>query len=419
MSDYFREKELLEKRGRVIDQQESLLKAAADEGRELSNDEQTTFDRLEGDYVNLTRSIENVRSFEAKQREADHANGQRADILSFQSGKQVTAEEVVDKEKQKATAFRKFIAFGFDNMSPDEREIVNRMRAAQSTTDSAGGYTIPEGFSNEIESGLKDFGGMYEAARIFPTASGNDLPWPTENNTTQKGEIIAENEEVNEQDVTFASVTLKAFMYSSKEVKISLQLLQDSAFQMESFIGSKLAERIGRITNEHFTTGTGTTQPRGVVTASSVGKVAAATTTFTFAEVLDLKHSVDPAYRRNARFMLSDSTLAAMKKLSIGSADARPLWQPSFVVGEPDRIDGDLYSINQDVADSGTAGNKFLLYGDFSKYIIRQVLGFQISVQRELHIRRHQVGILGFARFDGNLIDAGAGAIKHMAQAPS
>ena len=419
MSDYFREKELLERRGEVITAQESLLQAAATEGRELTAEEQTKFDRLEEDYSRLTNTINATRSVDAKRRETEQVTGLNAEILSFKTGKLVTPDEVVEEEAKKASAFRKFIAFGFDNMSPDEREIVNRMRAAQSTSDSAGGYTIPEGFSNEIESGLKEFGGMFEASRIFPTATGNDLPWPTENNTSQKGEIIAENEEVNEQDLVFASVTLKAHMYSSKEVKISLQLLQDSAFQMESYIGEKLAERIGRITNEHFTTGAGTTQPRGVVTASSAGKVAAATTAFTFAEVLDLKHSVDPAYRRNARFMFSDATLSAIKKLSIGTSDARPLWQPSFVVGEPDRVDGDLYTINQDVADFGTAGNKFMLYGDFSKYIIRQVLGFQISVQRELHIRRHQVGILGFARFDGNLIDAGAGAIKHMAQAAS
>ena len=419
MSDYFREKELLERRGEVITAQESLLQAAATEGRELTAEEQTKFDRLEEDYKGLTNTINATRSVDAKRREAEQVTGLNAEILSFKTGKLVTPDQVVEEEAKKADVFRKYIAHGPEQLSSDERDVLNRMRAAQSTTTTAGGFTIPEGFSNEIESGLKAYGGMFEASRIYPTTSGNDLPWPTENNTSQKGEILAENEQVNEQDLVFASVTLKAHMYSSKLVRISLQLLQDSAFPMESVVGGKLAERIGRITNEHFTTGAGTTQPRGVVTASSAGKVAAATTTFTFAEVLDLKHSVDPAYRRNARFMFSDATLSAIKKLSIGTADARPLWQPSFVVGEPDRVDGDLYTINQDVADFGTAGNKFMLYGDFSKYIIRQVLGYQVMVLRERYADYHQVGILGFARFDGNLIDAGAGAIKHMAQATS
>lgn len=414
---YFQEKELLEKRGRIIDKQETLLQAASDEGRELNAQEQERFDSMESEYAKLTKQIDNTRKLENKKIEAEQKLGEKAERLTHQSGEKKTVDEVKEMEKQKANALRKYIAFGPEQMNSEEKELLGRMRAAQSTTDTAGGFTIPEGFSDELESGLLAFGGMFEAARIFETESGNKLPWPTENNTTQKGAIIAENAQVSEDDLVFAQADLEAYMYSSNLVRLSLQILQDSAFNMESFVGGKLAERIGRITNEHFTTGTGTGQPNGVVTASSEGKETASTTAFTFAEVLDLKHSVDPAYRNNARFMMSDSTLAAIKKLSIGSSDARPLWQPSFIVGEPDRIDGDLYSINQDMDDSGTLSNKFLLYGDFSKYIIRRVLGFQLTVLRERYADYHQVGILGFARFDGDLIDAGAGSVKHMIHA--
>lgn len=407
---YFEEKELMEKRGRIIDKQEKLLQTASDEGRELNQEEQSSFDKMEAEYGRLTNQIENTR----KLREKKDALEDRAQIQS--PGKSV--DEVVDTEKQKTNAFRKYIAFGPEEMTSEERKIVAEMRA-QSTTDSAGGYTIPEGFSNEIESGLLAYGGMLEVARRFPTATGNDLPWPTEDNTSQKGEILSENEQVNEQDLTFSSVTLNAYMYSSKLIRVSLQLLQDSAFNMESFIAGKMSERIGRILNEHYTTGTGSGQPRGVVTASSEGKETDSATAFTFQEVIDLKHSVDPAYRGNGRYMFSDNTLAAIKKLSVGSSDARPLWQPSYVVGEPDRVDGSPYTINQDVADSGTASNKFMLYGDFSKYINRDVLGFQLMVLRERYADYHQVGIIGFSRFDGDLIDAGAGAVKHMIHAAS
>jgi len=407
---YFEEKELMEKRGRIIDKQEKLLQTASDEGRELNQEEQSSFDKMEAEYGRLTNQIENTR----KLREKKDALEDRAQIQS--PGKSV--DEVVDADKQKTDAFRKYIAFGPEEMTSEERKIVAEMRA-QSTTDSAGGYTIPEGFSNEIESGLLAYGGMLEVARRFPTATGNDLPWPTEDNTSQKGEILAENDQVNEQDLTFSSVTLNAYMYSSKLIRVSLQLLQDSAFNMESFIAGKMSERIGRILNEHYTTGTGSGQPRGVVTASSEGKETSSPTAFTFQEVIDLKHSVDPAYRGNGRYMFSDNTLAAIKKLSVGSSDARPLWQPSYVVGEPDRVDGSPYTINQDVADSGTASNKFMLYGDFSKYINRDVLGFQLMVLRERYADYHQVGIIGFSRFDGDLIDAGAGAVKHMIHAAS
>ncbi len=414
---YFDEKELLEKRGRIIDKQESLLQQASDEGRELNEDEQKRFDNMEDEYSKITKQIENTRKLDEKKKSVEERAEAKADKLSFQDGEKRTKDEVLEKEEQRSNAFKKYLAYGENQMSAEERQILGEMRA-QSTTDAAGGYTIPEGFSNEIESGLLAYGGMFEAARIFQTESGNDLPWPTEDNTSQKGEILSENTQVNEQDLTFGSTTLEAYMYSSKLIRVSLQLLQDTAFNMEEFVGGKLSERLGRILNEHFTTGTGSSQPNGVVTASSEGHETTSTTAFTFEDVLDLKHSVDPAYRGpNARFMMSDSTLAAIKKLSVGSSDARPLWQPSFVVGEPDRIDGSLYTINQDVADSGTASNKFMLYGDFSKYIIRDVLGTQVMVLRERYADYHQIGILGFSRYDGDLIDAGAGAIKHMIHA--
>ncbi len=416
---YFDEKELLEKRGRIIDKQESLLQQASDEGRELNEDEQKRFDNMEDEYSKITKQIENTRKLDEKKSQVEERAEAKADKLSFQDGEKRTKDEVLEKEEKRSNAFKKYLAYGENQMDAEERQILGEMRA-QSTTDAAGGYTIPEGFSNEIESGLLAYGGMFEAARIFQTESGNDLPWPTEDNTSQKGEILSENTQVNEQDLTFGSTTLEAYMYSSKLIRVSLQLLQDTAFNMEEFVGGKLSERLGRILNEHFTTGTGNSQPNGVVTASSEGKETTSPTAFTFEDVIDLKHSVDPAYRGpNARFMFSDSTLATIKKLSVGSSDARPLWQPSFVVGEPDRIDGSLYTINQDVADSGTASNKFMLYGDFSKYIIRDVLGTQIMVLRERYADYHQIGILGFSRYDGDLIDAGAGAVKHMIHAAS
>ncbi len=410
---YFEEKELLEKRGRIIDKQESLLQQASDEGRELNDDEQKRFDNMEDEYSKITKQIENTRKLDEKKKSVEERAAEKAQKLSFEEGEKRTKDEVLEKEEKRSNAFKKYLAYGENNMDAEERQLLNELRA-QSTTDAAGGFTVPEGFSNEIESGLLAYGGMFEAARIFQTESGNDLPWPTENNTSQKGEILSENTQVNEQDLVFASTTLESYMYSSKLIRVSLQLLQDTAFDMEAFVGGKLAERLGRILNEHFTTGTGTGQPNGVVTASSAGVTTNSTTAFTFEEILDLKHSVDPAYRGpNARFMMSDSTLAAIKKLSVGSSDARPLWQPSFVVGEPDRIDGSLYTVNQDMADSGTAENIFMLYGDFSKYIIRDVLGTQIMVLRERYADYHQLGILGFSRYDGDLIDAGAGAVKH------
>ncbi len=418
---YFDEKELLEKRGRIIDKQESLIQTASDEGREFTEEEQKKFDRMENEYSSLSSQIDNVRKVAAKKQEAENRYGEKAERLTHLDGEKRKGEDVQAEEQKRSKAFWKYVRQGENSLSSEERDIMSKYRAAQSTTDASGGYTIPEGFSNELETALKWFGGMREAARVVTTESGNDLPWPTNDDTGNVGAILGENTQVSEQDTTFGVVTFNAYKYSSKLIRVSTEILQDSAFNMESYLAERLAERIGRITNTHFTTGDGNSKPEGVVTGASQGKEAASPTAFTFEEVLDLKHSVDPAYRGRpgTRFMMSDATLAQIKKLSVGSSDARPLWQPSFVVGEPDRIDGDMYTINQDVADSGTASNKFMLYGDFSKYIIRDVRGFQLLVLRERYADYHQIGVLGFSRHDGNIIDAGQGPIKYLVQAAS
>lgn len=420
---YFDEKELLEKRGRIIDKQEKLLQTASDEGRELDDTEQERFDNMESEYSKLTKQIENTRKLREKKDEAENRIGEKAEELSFQEGDKKVADEVREKEELHKRAFWNYVRARGDmsELASDERDFMSQIRA-QSTTNTAGGYTIPEGFSNELETALKRFGGMRQAARIVTTETGNALPWPTNDDTGNVGEILNENTQVNEQDTTFGVVTFDAWKYSSKAIRVSVELLQDSAFDMESYLAERLAERVGRITNTHFTTGDDSDKPEGVVTGATLGKTTAGgATTFTFSDVLDLKHSVDPAYRGmpSTRFMMSDATLAAIKKLSIDDNDARPLWQPSFVVGEPDRIDGDEYVINQDVADSGTFANKFMLYGDFSKYVIRDVRGFELLVLRERYADYHQVGVFGFLRTDGRMIDAGQNPIKYMAHAAS
>jgi HK97 family phage major capsid protein len=166
--------------------------------------------------------------------------------------------------------------------------------------------------------------------------------------------------------------------------------------------------------NTSCTTGTGSSQPNGVVTASTLGKTAASATAITFAEVLDLKHSLDPAYRVDPSFgfMMNDAILVYIKKLAIGASDARSLWMPSYVAGEPDRIDGVKYWINQAMETALTTGKKVMLCGDFSKYIIRMSQGMAIYRMNELYSENGLIGFRGVARWDGECINTAA--IKHL-----
>jgi HK97 family phage major capsid protein len=234
--------------------------------------------------------------------------------------------------------------------------------------------------------------------------------------TANVGELLAENVAAAAQDVVFSQIILKAYKYSSKIVLVSMELLQDSFFDIGTILRDLLAERIGRITNTHFTTGTGSGQPQGVVTGSGLGKTGAAgqTTTIIYDDLVDLEHSIDPLYRPGSIFMMSDSALKVIKKLKDSSG--RPIWQPgadaSLQVGQAafNNIMGYPYVINQDIA-VPAINAKSVLFGNFSKYIVRDVREFTLLRLEERYAEFGQVGFLAFTRSDGRFINAAA--VKH------
>ena len=286
---------------------------------------------------------------------------------------------------------------------------------AQSHTDSAGGFTVPEGFVNQLEASLLTYGGMREVSTILRTASGNSLPIPTVSDHANVGAILAENSQVSEQDVTFGQITMSAFKYSSKLIRVSAELLQDSAIDLESFIGGALGERIARILNTHFTTGDNSSKPQGI-SASGAGKTAGSASAITFDELLDLQHSLDPAYRANARFMMHDSTFKSVRKLV--DDQNRPIFMNDLSATSPGTLFGVPVVINQDVAVIA-ASAKTIYYGDFSKYLIRDVQDFTLLRLEERYADFHQVGFVGFSRHDGRILDAGTDPIKHLVMAAS
>ncbi len=298
-----------------------------------------------------------------------------------------------------------------------KRSFNQEQRAGLTLTANEGGYTVAEGFSNSLEVSMLAFGGMRQVSTVRRTSTGADLPWPTMNDTTNKGVILNEATTIGASvDPAFSTVIFKAFKYSSKPILISSELLQDSAFDLAAEIGSALGTRIGRIQNDHFTTGGGTTLPLGVVVASGEGEEGASSTAVTADELINLEHSVDPAYRANARFMFNDAILAALRllKFSIGTDQVGYIWQPSMQAGNPDRILGYPYTINQSMTSAITQAEKIVLFGDFSKYVIRDVAEIRLRRLDERYADTDQVGFVAFMRSDGNLLDAGTDPIKHL-----
>lgn len=333
--------------------------------------------------------------------------------------KEAETEQVVDAAERVATdakskqseLFARWVRGGDKALSAEDWADI---RATMSTTtDAEGGYTVQTEIAERLIESLAAFGGMREAATIIRTSMGNPMSFPTTDGTSETGELIAENTTATAADPTFGTVALNTYKFSSKIVAAPFELLQDSEVDIEAFIASRLMERIGRATNTYFTTGTGTAQPRGVVTGAASGKVGTTgqTATVIFDDLVDLVHSVDPAYRAGGtpRFMMNDASLAIVRKLQ--DSQNRPVFIPGYdgLGGPmPDRILGYDVTINQDVAVMA-ANAKSILFGDFSKYVIRDVM--QATLFRftdSVYVKLGQVGFLMWARSGGNLLDSGA-----------
>ena len=279
-------------------------------------------------------------------------------------------------------------------------------RAQSVGTASAGGYLVPTTLSENLEKQLLYFANVRQVATVLRTATGNAYDIPTMDDTSNKGEIIAENTVFNNQDVTFSKKTLNAFKYTSKMVLVSIELLQDSVVNIPALLGDSLGERLGRIQCDHFTTGTGSGQPEGIVTGSAAGVTAASPTAIAVDDLLGLVHSVDRAYRPQAAFMMNDAILLAIRKLKDGQQ--RPIFNESYVVGEPDRILGYPVVINNSMTGTIAASAKSVLFGDFSKYIVRDALDIQIVRMDERYGDLGQVGFVALQRSDAKVIMSAA-----------
>ncbi|MEU7032727.1 phage major capsid protein [Streptomyces sp. NPDC046237] len=314
-------------------------------------------------------------------------------------------------------AWRSWMRGGMQDLTSEERSVLRtgwvenkEVRAQGVATGAAGGYVVPTEFRNKMVESMKFYGAMRQVAEVITTESGAKLQWPTNDDTANVGAILAENTQVTEQDVTLGQQEIDSYMYTSKLVRVSLQLLQDSVLDFESWLARKLGERIGRIQNTHFTTGTGSSQPEGIQTNAAIGKTGGTgqTTSVTYDDLIDLIHSVDPAYRLSGRvqFMLADSTLGSVRKLK--DSQNRPLWEPSIQAGVPDRILGYSYTVNQDMP-AMAANAKSILFGDmFAGYLIRDVRDVQLLRLSERYADYLQVGFLAFARSDGTPQDTAA-----------
>ncbi|NUR28500.1 MAG: phage major capsid protein [Hamadaea sp.] len=401
-------RKLIEARARVWEQMKEI-RDRADENGLIRGEDEEAWNRANTDLDKFGAQIEE----EERAVRLDSVDRSRLTPPPADENRTEAAEP--SHEQRYTDAFWNMVRDGLSDIEPEQRKLLMRtamdakeLRALGVGTGSAGGFTVPPAFRNRLVETMRTFGGMLNVAEVINTDSGANLQWPTLDDTANVGAILAENTQVTQQDIALGTASLDAYMYTSKLVLASLQVLQDSAVDVEGLLARKLGERIGRILNQHFTTGTGTSQPDGIVTGATIGKTGATgqTTSVTYDDLVDLIDSIDPAYQANARFMLSQGSRKAIRKLK--DTQGRPLWEPSLQVGVPDSILGYGAVINQDMP-AMAANAKSILFGDFREaYVIRLVTGTNLVTFNERYMDFLQRGFMAFQRADGTLQNGAA-----------
>ncbi|MGI6700776.1 MAG: phage major capsid protein [Christensenellales bacterium] len=275
------------------------------------------------------------------------------------------------------------------------------MNALEVGTDSEGGYLVPDEYEHTLIEALEEQNIFRQLAHVIHTSSGDrKIPVVASKGTAQ---WIDEEAQYPESDDAFGQVSIGAYKLATM-IKISEELLNDSVFDMPSYIAKEFARRIGAAEEEAFFTGNGTGKPLGILAATGgaqTGVTAAKTDAVTFDEVMDLFYSLRSPYRRNAVFIMNDSTVKALRKLKNGAGDY--IWQPSVTAGTPDTI------LNRPVHTSGfmpalTTGSKTILFGDLGYYWVADREGRSFKRLNELYAPTGQVGFLASQRVDGKLI---------------
>jgi HK97 family phage major capsid protein len=370
-------------------------------------------DRIEAELDHEDAVINRIEGEQAREREYNRVD--RTGVVPAGDGGHGTDDQAAYRE-----AWSAFLRDGTQDMDPDLRKVLNTGRvnlpknAAGSGTGSAGGYAVPPEFRDKFVQTLKYYGPMLAEAEVIETESGANMPWPTNDDTGNVGAILAENTQVSEQDVTLGQASIDAYMYTSKLVRVSFQLMQDMP-TFDSWLIERLGERIGRILNAHFTTGTNSSQPNGIVTGGTVGVTAAGS--FATLGVLgsgkgdvliDLIESLDPAYgaSTNLKFMGHQTVRKSVRKLQ--DSQGRYMWEISLQNGVPDSLLGYQFLLNNDMA-TPAVNSKSLLFGDIrASYVARIVKELTTLRLTERYADFLQVGFLAFKRADGEVQNANA-----------
>ena len=379
---------LREERANTWEMAKAFLESHRDKDGMVSAEDSAVYDRMEEKVVALGKEIERLE----RQRNIDDEMNQTIDTaLKGNPGAGLMKPDT--KVGRASDAYTKAFWQAFRGKG-NIQEVKDTLTIG---SDPEGGYLVPDEYEHTLVAALQEESFFRGLAHTIRTSSG-DHTIPV---VASHGEAawMEEGSAYPESDDTFSQVNLGAHKLGTA-IRVSEELMNDSVFDLESYITQEFARRIGTKEEEAFLVGDGNHKPLGVFQGAEVG-VTAAKTAITFDDMMDLYHSLRTPYRRNASWIPNDSTVKAIRKLKDNNGNY--IWQPSVQVGQPDRILSLPYRTSSFVPELA-AGNKAIALGDYSYYWIADRQGRKFKRLSELYAANGQIGFLASERVDGRLI---------------
>ena len=377
--------EMRDKRAKLWTTMEGFLDTHRSEKGVLSVDDDTTYNNMEKELNDLTNEIKRMERRDAIEAELKKPIGIPLTEKPMKPG-------VDEKQGRASNAYKE--DFGLHLRG---KKMLHNVLSEG--VDANGGYLVPEEFERQIVEALKEENVMRKLCKVITTANERKIPVA---GTHSVAAWTAENAPYTESNPTFDQKTIDAYKLTDL-IKVSVELLDDSAFPLEPYIAKEFASAFGVAEETAFCVGTGSGQPTGLFTANggAVGITAAGATAVTADEVISLIYALKAPYRKNAKFLMNDSTVAALRKLKDGNGQY--LWQPSIMAGQPDKLLGyDIYT--SPYVPVMAAGAYAIAYGDFMNYWIADRTGRTVQRLNELYSTNGQVGFVATERVDGKII---------------
>ena len=395
--------ELREKRAKAWEAAKAFLDSHRTDKGVLSAEDDAAYSRMKQEITDLGKEISRMERLEALDAQMKKPVNQPL------TGKPMSGR-TIERIGRASDEYRT----SFWDMMRSKAPLPSVVNALQEGTDSEGGYLVPDEYERTLVEALEEENMFRQLAKVIRTSSGDrKIPVVATKGTAS---WIDEEGAYTESDDSFGQVSIGAYKVGTM-IKVSEELLNDSVFDLESYIAKEFARRIGAKEEEAFFTGDGSGKPLGILAATGgaeTGVTAASSTAVTADELMDLFYSLKSPYRKKAVWVLNDSTIKAVRKLK--DSTGQYLWQPSLVAGTPDTLLGRPMKTSAYMPVIA-AGAKTIAFGDFSYYWIADRQGRSFKRLNELYAANGQVGFLGFQRVDGKLVLSEA--VKVLAQKAS